>query len=66
MDGPVFLDFFAGFGGSSSGLVEAGFELSTAYNHWETAIAVHAANHRRPVPPRFTGEPCIPRTEAPA
>ena len=47
MDGPVFLDFFAGFGGSSSGLVEAGFELSTAYNHWETAIAVHAANHRR-------------------
>ena len=29
-------------------------------------VFMHAANHRRPVPPRFTGEPCIPRTEAPA
>lgn len=41
-----FLDFFAGFGGASSGLVEAGFELVTAYNHWDKAIAVHSANHR--------------------
>lgn len=41
-----FLDFFAGFGGASSGLVEAGFELATAYNHWDKAIAVHSANHR--------------------
>lgn len=41
-----FLDFFAGFGGASSGLVEAGFELVSAYNHWDTAIAVHSANHR--------------------
>ncbi|MHA3682800.1 DNA cytosine methyltransferase [Leucobacter sp. HY1908] len=40
-----FLDFFAGFGGASSGLVEAGFELVTAYNHWERAIEVHSANH---------------------
>ncbi|MDQ1206184.1 DNA cytosine methyltransferase [Microbacterium sp. SORGH_AS_0862] len=47
MNGIPFLDFFAGFGGASSGLVEAGFELSTAYNHWDTAIAVHSANHRR-------------------
>lgn len=46
MSGPVFLDFFAGFGGASSGLVEAGWELSTAYNHWDKAIAVHSANHR--------------------
>lgn len=46
MTGPVFLDFFAGFGGSSSGLVEAGYELATAYNHWDKAIAVHSANHR--------------------
>lgn len=45
MSGPVFLDFFAGFGGSSSGLVEAGFELASAYNHWDKAIAVHSANH---------------------
>lgn len=41
-----FLDFFAGFGGASTGLVEAGFELVSAYNHWEKAIAVHSANHR--------------------
>lgn len=47
MSAPVFLDFFAGFGGSSSGLVEAGFELATAYNHWDRAIQVHAANHSR-------------------
>lgn len=40
-----FLDFFAGFGGASSGLVEAGFELVTAYNHWDKAIEVHSANH---------------------
>lgn len=40
-----FLDFFAGFGGASSGLVEAGFELATAYNHWQKAIEVHSANH---------------------
>lgn len=41
-----FLDFFAGFGGASSGLVEAGFDLVSAYNHWDKAIAVHSANHR--------------------
>lgn len=46
-NGLTFLDFFAGFGGSSSGLVEAGYELNTAFNHWDTAIAVHSANHRR-------------------
>lgn len=46
MNGLTFLDFFAGFGGSSSGLVEAGYELATAYNHWDKAIAVHSANHR--------------------
>lgn len=45
-NGLTFLDFFAGFGGSSSGLVEAGFELATAFNHWDKAIAVHSANHR--------------------
>lgn len=44
--GPQFLDLFAGFGGSSSGLVEAGFSLNTAFNHWATAISVHSANHR--------------------
>lgn len=42
-----FLDFFAGFGGSSSGLYEAGYEPHTAFNHWSKAIAVHSANHRK-------------------
>ena len=46
MNGPSHLDFFCGFGGSSSGLSEAGYELVTAYNHWDKAIAVHAANHQ--------------------
>lgn len=46
-NGLTFLDFFAGFGGSSSGLVEAGYELATAYNHWDKAIAVHSANHSK-------------------
>lgn len=45
MSGPQFLDFFAGFGGASSGLVEAGLKLVTAYNHWDRAIEVHSANH---------------------
>lgn len=45
-DGPEFIDFFAGFGGASSGLVEAGFRPVAAYNHWDIAIAVHSANHR--------------------
>jgi DNA (cytosine-5)-methyltransferase 1 len=45
--GPTHLDFFCGFGGSSSGLAEAGFELLSAYNHWPTALEVHAANHRQ-------------------
>ncbi|MGN8024718.1 DNA cytosine methyltransferase [Microbacterium sp. 22242] len=42
-----FLDFFAGFGGSSTGLYEAGFVPHTAFNHWNKAIAVHSANHRQ-------------------
>lgn len=45
-DSLTFLDFFAGFGGASTGLVSAGFQLVTAYNHWDKAIAVHSANHR--------------------
>ncbi|WP_336653509.1 MULTISPECIES: DNA cytosine methyltransferase [unclassified Leucobacter] len=45
-DDLTFLDFFAGFGGASTGLIGAGFQLRTAYNHWDKAIAVHSANHR--------------------
>lgn len=38
-------DFFAGIGGSSEGLGEAGLEGVVALNHWDYAIALHSANH---------------------
>lgn len=38
-------DFFCGMGGSSSGLVEAGFTMRLAANHWDRAIETHSANH---------------------
>jgi DNA (cytosine-5)-methyltransferase 1 len=41
----TFTDLFCGAGGSSTGLVAAGFELRLAANHWQTAIDTHAANH---------------------
>jgi DNA (cytosine-5)-methyltransferase 1 len=42
-----FTDIFCGAGGSSTGLVEAGFELTLAANHWPRAIETHALNHPR-------------------
>ncbi|MER6939359.1 DNA cytosine methyltransferase [Nocardioides sp. NPDC127514] len=39
------VDYFCGMGGSSSGLVEAGFEVQVAANHWVRAIETHSANH---------------------
>lgn len=42
----TFTDIFCGAGGSSTGLVEAGFELRLAANHWARAIETHSANHR--------------------
>lgn len=38
-------DFFCGMGGSSTGLVEAGFDVKVAANHWGVAIETHSANH---------------------
>lgn len=38
-------DFFCGMGGSSTGLVRAGFEVKVAANHWDRAIETHSANH---------------------
>lgn len=32
-------DFFCGMGGSSTGLVAAGYAVKLAANHWDTAIA---------------------------
>ena len=41
-----FVDLFCGAGGSSTGLVEAGYELLLAVNHWEVAVRTHEANHQ--------------------
>lgn len=41
----TFTDIFCGAGGSSTGLVSAGYELKLAANHWARAIETHAANH---------------------
>ena len=43
----TFVDLFCGAGGSSTGLVNAGYELLLAANHWPRAIETHAANHTR-------------------
>jgi DNA (cytosine-5)-methyltransferase 1 len=43
--GPTFTDIFCGAGGSSTGLVAAGYDLKLAANHWARAIETHAANH---------------------
>lgn len=39
------IDFFCGIGGSSSGLVRAGWTVRLAANHDQTSIATHSANH---------------------
>lgn len=41
----TFVDLFCGAGGSSTGLVEAGYELLLAANHDKIAISSHSANH---------------------
>ena len=38
-------DFFCGMGGSSTGLVGAGYDVKVAANHWGVAIETHSANH---------------------
>lgn len=43
--GLTFTDLFCGAGGSSTGLVAAGYDLRLAANHWQRAIETHAANH---------------------
>lgn len=40
----TFTDIFCGAGGSSIGLVSAGFELKLAANHWDRAIETHSSN----------------------
>lgn len=38
-------DFFCGAGGSSLGMLLAGFEVKIAVNHWDLAIETHNTNH---------------------
>lgn len=39
------LDLFCGAGGSSTGLVDAGFRVVLAANHWPKAVEIHSLNH---------------------
>lgn len=38
-------DFFAGAGGSSEGLRQAGYRIRACANHWSTALDTHRLNH---------------------
>lgn len=44
-NGLTVTDLFCGAGGSSSGLVEAGYKVVIAANHWALAIESHQINH---------------------
>lgn len=44
-NGLTVTDLFCGAGGSSSGLVEAGYKVVIAANHWDLAIKSHQVNH---------------------
>lgn len=38
-------DLFAGGGGATEGLTQAGFRVLVAANHWDLALATHSLNH---------------------
>jgi DNA (cytosine-5)-methyltransferase 1 len=44
-NGLTVTDLFCGAGGSSSGLVDAGYKVVIAANHWDQAIESHQLNH---------------------
>lgn len=39
------IDLFAGAGGSSTGLAQAGWKVTWCANHWREAVEIHALNH---------------------
>ena len=39
------IDLFAGFGGSTTGLIDAGWDVVLAANHWRLALDTHELNH---------------------
>jgi DNA (cytosine-5)-methyltransferase 1 len=45
MAGLTATDLFAGAGGSSEGLTQAGYRVAIAANHWPVAVATHEINH---------------------
>lgn len=45
MTGLTATDLFAGAGGSSEGLTQAGYRVAIAANHWPVAVATHRLNH---------------------
>lgn len=61
-----FHDFFAGIGGSSTGLSAAGLEGVVALNHWQYAIDLHNANHPEMDHDQADIWKCDPRRYAPA
>lgn len=44
---PVAYDLFAGAGGATCGLIEAGYDV-TGFEKWDVAADTHDANHERP------------------
>jgi DNA (cytosine-5)-methyltransferase 1 len=45
MNAPSATDLFAGGGGMTEGLEQAGWSVEAAANHWPTAVATHQRNH---------------------
>lgn len=43
------VDLFCGCGGLSLGFIKAGFDIVSAYDNWDDAIAVYKANFKHPI-----------------
>jgi DNA (cytosine-5)-methyltransferase 1 len=43
------VDLFAGCGGLSKGLIEAGFDVVAAFDNWPTAVECYKANYSHPI-----------------